>query len=104
MRRYIDRDAFWKALTSKCEEDWADLMVVYEELHRMPTYDVPEREVGKWEERETFYAGVENPIEEWQSARCSVCGKYHTTPYLYFFEDYNYCPNCGSKMKGEKDG
>lgn len=38
-------------------------------------------------------------IDEWQSARCSKCGKYHITPYLYYFDDYNYCPNCGAKME-----
>lgn len=54
---------------------------------------------GRWEEREHF-ANVECPINEWQSARCSICGKYHTTPYMYYFDLYNYCPNCGAKMDG----
>ena len=58
----------------------------------------PERKTGKWEER-----GVssENVIDAWQSARCSVCGLYHTTPYLYYFNSYNYCPNCGADMRDE---
>lgn len=50
---------------------------------------------GKWEEREV---SSEKVIDEWQSARCSVCGKYHTTPYMYYFVNYNYCPNCGARM------
>lgn len=53
---------------------------------------------GKWIERHHAYSDEEMPIEEWQSARCSVCGKYHTTPYLYYFNEYKYCPNCGARM------
>lgn len=52
---------------------------------------------GRWEEREVIEQEMSN-IEDWQSARCSVCGKYHTTPYLYGFNDYPYCPNCGAIM------
>ena len=48
-----------------------------------------------WKERHHAYSDEEAPIEEWQSAKCSKCGKYHTTPYLYYFTDYAYCPNCG---------
>ena len=59
---------------------------------------------GKWEEEETFHNADDNPIiEEWQSARCSVCHKYHTTPYMYYFNNYNFCPNCGARMKGSDD-
>jgi hypothetical protein len=60
----------------------------------------PERKTGKWEEREV---SSEQAIEEWQSARCSVCGLYHTTPHLYYFKHYNYCPNCGSYIGGDKE-
>ena len=60
---------------------------------RVPSADRPQ---GKWEEKETFSVVDDNPIiERWQSARCSECGKYHTTPYMYYFNDYRFCPNCG---------
>lgn len=62
-----------------------------------PTAEVPDRKVGKWTEREVIED--RKAIEEWQSARCSVCGKYHTTPYLYYFDNFAYCPNCGAKME-----
>ena len=42
MPRYIDAETFWKKLTSKCEEDWVDLMVVCELLEEMETADIVE--------------------------------------------------------------
>lgn len=59
---------------------------------------------GTWEEKETFCVADDDPIiSQWQSARCSECGKYHTTPYMYYFNNYNFCPNCGCRMKGADD-
>ena len=63
----------------------------------------PKRIKGRWTEKTV----TENPqacgIREWQSAKCSVCGKYHSTPYLYSFTEYAFCPTCGSDMRGEDD-
>ena len=59
---------------------------------------IEERKKGEWEEKTVC---DEDVIEQWQSARCSTCGKYHTTPYLYYFDEYNYCPNCGADMRGD---
>lgn len=60
-------------------------------------------ETGTWLDREVYE--TKGTIAEVQSARCSVCGKYHTTPYLYYFDYYKYCPNCGSRLyrEGEED-
>ena len=57
------------------------------------------RPKGEWVEREVFEDAV---INEWQSARCSECAKYHTTPYMYYFDNFNFCPNCGADMRGER--
>ena len=66
--------------------------------------EVADRPQGKWEEKETFSVVDDNPIiERWQGARCSMCERYHTTPYMYYFNDYNYCPYCGARMKGADD-
>lgn len=58
---------------------------------------------GKWIEQKVTHEDNRRStiIADWQSAKCSNCGKYHTTPYLYYFNHYNYCPNCGAKMDGE---
>lgn len=66
------------------------------ELETAPT--IEECKTGKWEEREV---SSEKVIDEWQSARCSVCGKYHTTPYMYYFDNFSFCPNCGADMRGD---
>ena len=69
-----------------------------------PLPEPPKEEVevkhGEWLEKETFHDENADVISEWQSARCSVCNKYNTTPYLYCFTDYNFCPNCGADMRG----
>lgn len=59
----------------------------------------PKQKRGKWEEKAV---SDEKVIDEWQSARCSACGKYHTAPYMYYFNNYNYCPNCGARMTEEE--
>lgn len=83
------------------------LMVSVAKIGQMPAVEVPEVRKGKWTEREVFRSddnNTSNPIiDDWQSAKCSVCGKYHTTPYLYYFDNFNFCPNCGSQMKGADD-
>ena len=58
-----------------------------------------ERTMAKWLEKEVVSPidGIP-PIEEWQSARCAACGKYYTTPYMYYFYEYAYCPSCGASM------
>ena len=112
--RYIDADAFEKDL-----QDWYKLFTwddggaekatiarAIQTLSDHPTADVREVVHGEWKECEIVQEHLDEPIiDEWQSARCSVCGKYHTTPYMYYFDHFNYCPNCGAKMdtKGETD-
>ena len=65
-------------------------------LRALPSV-TPQPKVGEWLEKEVIDDKV---IEEWQSARCSVCERYHTTPYMYYFSHYDYCPHCGTKMEG----
>lgn len=57
------------------------------------------RKKGEWEEKEVFNGSC---IEQWQSARCSACGLFHTTPYGYYFNHFNFCPHCGAEMRKEE--
>ena len=62
---------------------------------------------GEWAETEVFDIKDTNGnhvIEELQSARCTACGLYHTTPYNYSYYHYKFCPNCGARMKRGKRG
>lgn len=63
----------------------------------MRTSAEPERKKGEWIERKVYSM----TIMDYQHAKCSVCGKYLTTPYQYFFDNYPFCPNCGAEMRGE---
>ena len=63
------------------------------------TVSVPVKR-GRWLNMEKIYDDKAEYITEWQQAECSVCHKWHTTPYMYFFKHYNYCPNCGAAMEG----
>ena len=69
----------------------------YEWVETLPTADVQEVRHGKWEEV-VIPSGYSNEVQ-YQSARCSVCKRYHTTPYLYTYYEHNYCPNCGAEMR-----
>lgn len=73
-------------------------------IESVPTVDPMKR--GKWMEQKVTHEENRRStiIADWQSAKCSNCGKYHTTPYLYYFDNYNFCPNCGAFMHdSEKD-
>lgn len=81
-----------------------DLMYRAVDTIEMLSEKAREPKRGKWEEREIFHIDEDKPIiDQWQSARCSECGKYHTTPYMYYFDNYDFCPHCGASMKGEQD-
>lgn len=77
--------------------DGCGLDTAYDVIENLSSAE-PERKTGKWIEREVFES--KGQVEELQSAKCSVCGKYHTTPYLYYFDNYPYCPSCGADMRG----
>ena len=83
-----DGDTMWQ---SGC---WVRYRAVEQVIKESPSV-TPKRKTGKWEEKAV---SDEKVIDEWQSARCSACGKYHTAPYMYYFNNYNFCPNCGARM------
>ena len=56
-----------------------------------------EPEVGRWEEIHIFSIAEATTIDMLQSTYCPKCHRYHTTPYFYSYNHYDYCPNCGGK-------
>ena len=62
---------------------------------------IPERKRGRWLEKKAVHARNDERIAEWQSCKCSECGRYDTRPYMYYFDEPIFCPHCGAEMKGE---
>ena len=87
-------------IKARAESCMASLIEMKMRIEKLPSADRP---IGKWEEKEVIdKEEASKVIDEWQSASCSCCGKYNTTPYSYYFTHYNYCPNCGAEMREEK--
>lgn len=82
-------------LSNVFEKHYADF------IKSLPSVN-PQPKTGHWIEKDVVLQ-EDNAIEEWQSARCDKCGKYHTTPFMYYFSHYEYCPNCGAKMVGSQE-
>lgn len=57
---------------------------------------------AEWEQLQVFDI-EDTTIDRMQSTYCPICHRYHTTPYIYSFNHYDYCPNCGTKMKRRTD-
>lgn len=109
MPRYIDADALKDDIAvlfernEKLIDEWL-ANCVDDVIDEQPTADVVERKRGKWTEKEVIYADeAKTAIEEWQSCRCSVCGKYDTRPYMYYFHEPHFCSWCGAEMRKETE-
>ena len=98
MGRLLDEDAVIKVL-----ELWqkafrenshyvsaSDLSLVVKDVKELPTAQ-PEPHEGHWIEGKIYRDVIE--------CNCSECGQLMTTAASVRM---NYCPNCGAKMKGER--
>lgn len=54
--------------------------------------------VGEWDLKGKFKSVYPLPLMN-LDIECSACG-YNPTKYSEDYKRYNYCPNCGAKMKG----
>ena len=66
-------------------------------LDDLPTADVVEVRHGEWQyEQLDEYA--------FYKVTCPYCGAYYMGNYDAYHDpdDFNYCPNCGAKMDGER--
>lgn len=98
-------DAIWTHATRVLENSDYDIFIqdIYKMTHRhiaelIQHLPSAQPKMGRWVAREVVTSG--KSIEDWQTARCSVCGFYHITPYLHYFDNFKYCPECGAKMEG----
>lgn len=96
--RPIDADALKVDLT----RFYNNMVTAKQLIDEQPTVDAAPVVHGRWDERHVDYAS-DCAIDEVQALRCSVCRRYLTTPYMYSFSEYKFCPNCGAKMDGDGD-
>ena len=89
MAEYIERETLVKRLKKEecdCEWLWAILDI--------PTADVAPVRHGVWASEET-------------AVTCTACGRSYDTDFEIkrnVIRDFDYCPNCGAKMDGDKNG
>lgn len=102
MAEYIDKDAIYKAFANACTDvleraseidyiaGFSDELVI-EILDDIPVADVAPVKHGRWEKRRNSWY-------------CTNCGKGYIITYgMLAASAYNYCPNCGAKMKGDTE-
>ena len=97
MSRYIDKEPIVEFITKglnnpdKLKAFGYDAIEILTEIEYAPTADVAEVRHGYWKyvDGDLGYSDLE----------CSECGAITA-----FFDDerFNYCPNCGAKMDGER--
>lgn len=90
-------------LSEKLSDEMLFIDAIVDEIENVPSAD-PERKKGKWIEISWSEPDPNVCCTPYaiQSAKCSICGKYHSTLYLYSLDYFPYCPNCGAAMtRGE---
>ena len=100
MADLIDRQALIEQMESDAEqmEDSIFKMAAYaaiNDVKHQPAADAVEVQHGQW-------VHCDDGSLSW---RCSVCGKHAYGNYAEVFSgEYHFCPNCGARMDGEKNG
>lgn len=89
MSRLIDADALIKRL-AYCVKQGMGATIAYTFMHMIddePTVDAVEVVHGEWKPLRGKYA------------ECSACEEAYYMPHMRWS---NFCPNCGTKMDGER--
>lgn len=107
MKKYIDADALYKRLSVFYNPETgikafnAAITLAKELVKNADAADVAEVVHGEWL----------NFVGDYVTAECSVCGEcydssdYNDKEHFDMFKQlYKFCPNCGAKMDGEKEG
>lgn len=71
-------------------------VVDVENIDCTPTVDAVPVVHGQWN------IVVLNEAKREVTVECPHCGAVFTEPMFAFMLNYNYCPNCGTKMDGER--
>lgn len=93
--RLIDADALKEIYSGNGTFTAAHFRTAIDE---QPTVDAIPVRRGRWIGKKV---ADDIKLPQMQEAKCSVCGRYLSTPYMYYWTKYNYCPNCGADMREE---
>ena len=75
-------------------DTYNDYSMVFDTIDNFPTADVAPVRRGEWASEET-------------AVTCTACGRSYDTDFEIkrnVIRDFDYCPNCGAKMDGDKNG
>ncbi len=105
MARYINADNLINELSAACMPIYekgitgilGDNSSIADIINEQPTADVQEVKHGDW------LKPGNDPIDNKQWI-CSECKGLTETAYYCGHCYYNYCPNCGARMKGDSNG
>lgn len=100
MSRYIDADA----LLSRLPNDLPYKASVKRVLMQVPTADVVEVRHGYWLSAYEYSMRFDISEERRNEVKNDRIWKFCCHCEQSAKWDYNYCPNCGAKMDGEKTG
>ena len=102
--RLIDADAVWQKIQLQrydylhtSELTFTGLTIAKKIIEEAPTIEATPVVHGRWMPTyHTYYNrdGECRIADEWHCSKCEI----------YSRNEWHYCPNCGAKMDGEKDG
>lgn len=102
----ISRQAAIDALADmhcKSDEDgyvWIIRSDAWARIDALPSV-TPKRKCGKWN---AYYHGInETPSFTYSCNQCGYSAPYGLYGGKYSQKEWNFCPNCGAKMRGEQD-
>ena len=76
------------------------VIAVRKKIEELPSAQ-PERKTGKWN---AYYHGInETPSFTYSCNQCGYSAPYGLYGGKYSQKEWNFCPNCGAKMRGEQD-
>ena len=82
-------------------DGYEDELALIDILRNLPSAQ-PERKTGKWN---AYYHGInETPSFTYSCNQCGYSAPYGLYGGKYSQKKWNFCPNCGAKMRGEQDG
>lgn len=101
-KRLIDADAMREDWLENGENEYVyDTNAVLESIDAQPTIEATPVVHGRWLDNgicDHKPSRFRNP-DKWTIYKCSECSYSNGRR-----KNANYCPNCGAKMDGEKDG